>query len=157
MTYTKRCKICGNEFETESRNKVYCCEKCAQRAAKKAYRARQKKKQAQLVKGDDQQFESIIRQAYSLSQNVATMFLPKVCSCKDPNHVCEGELVVHHINHNVFNTQVSNLCWVCEKAHNEIHNNEDDCSIRDELNAYMVIKQQTEIRIKNAQRRANKE
>lgn len=156
MTYTKCCKICHSEFTTEARNKLYCCEKCAQKAAKKAYRARQKKKQIQLNNCDDNQFESIIRQAYSLSQNVATMFLPKVCSCKDHDHVCEGELVVHHIDHNVFNTQVSNLCWVCEKAHNEIHNEEEDCSIRDELKAYLTIKEQAEKRIRNAQLRASK-
>ena len=37
MAYSKTCKICGKSFESDSKNTVYCSDKCAKRGAKKAY------------------------------------------------------------------------------------------------------------------------
>lgn len=150
--YSKQCKLCGNTFESESRNTVYCSDKCAKRGAKKAYRSRKMKHINAIRRGDDQEVQNLITAARHISRDVAKLCLHKVCSCKDPNHVCEGELVVHHKDHNVFNCDPSNLMWLCEKAHNEIHSNEEDCSNVDEIKAYITIRKQAEIRQRNKEK-----
>jgi hypothetical protein len=104
-------------------------------------------------RGDDKEIENLIAAAYKLSREVAKMCLIKKCSCTDPDHVCEGELHVHHINHHVFDTRPENLCWLCEKAHNELHAKEEDCSIESEIKAYVTIRKQNEIRERNAAKR----
>lgn len=153
MAFTKKCKICGNEFESEARNTVYCSEKCARRGAKKAYRSRKMKHINAVRNGDKKEIENLITAAYKLSREVAKMCLPKICVfADDENHICDGELQVHHKNHTPFDMRPENLMWVCEKAHNEIHAKEEDCSIRDEINAYVTIRKQAEIRIRNAKR-----
>lgn len=152
MTYSKTCKICGNTFESESRNTVYCSDKCAKRGAKKAYRSRKMKHINAVRRGDEQEIENLITAARRLSRDIAKLCLHKVCSCTDEGHVCEGDLVCHHKDHNPFNCDPSNLMWVCEKAHNEIHAQEEDCSVVDEIKAYITIRKQAEIRKRNAEK-----
>lgn len=152
MTYQKKCKICGNAFESESRNTIYCSDKCAKRGAKKAYRSRKMKHINAVRRGDEQEIINLITAARRLSRDVAKLCLQKVCACKDPEHVCDGELIVHHIDHNPFNCDPSNLVWLCEKAHNEVHANEEDCSNIDEIKAYITIRKQAEIRQRNAEK-----
>lgn len=152
MTYSKTCKICGNTFESESRNTVYCSDKCAKRGAKKAYRSRKMKHINAVRRGDEQEIENLITAARRLSRDIAKLCLHKVCSCTDEGHVCEGDLVCHHKDHNPFNSDPSNLMWVCEKAHNEIHAQEEDCSVVDEIKAYVTIRKQAEIRKRNAEK-----
>ena len=48
-----------------------------------------------------------------------------------------------------YDTSPSNLRWLCEKAHHEIHNQEEDCSIREEIKAFVTIRKQEEIRERN--------
>lgn len=153
MTFTKTCKICGNTFESDSRNTKYCSDKCSKRGAKKAYRSRKLKHLNAVRNGDDKEIDSLIASAYKLSREVAKMCLIKKCSCTDKDHVCDGELNVHHIDHCVFNNNPSNLQWLCEKAHHEIHNQEEDCSIRDEIKAFVTIRKQEEIRYRNLKNR----
>ena len=155
MVFKKKCKICGNDFESESRNTLYCSDKCAKRGAKKAYRSRKMKHINAVKRGDDKEIEILISNAYRLSREVAKMCLIKKCACKDPNHTCEGKLVVHHINHNPFDNNPANLIWLCEKAHKEIHNNEEDCSIMDEIRAYVTIRKQSETRERNKLKQQN--
>ena len=150
MAYSKTCKICGKAFESESRNTIYCSDKCSKRGAKKAYRSRKMKHINAVRRGDDKEIEGLIAAAYKLSRDVAKMCLVKKCACTDTNHVCDGELHCHHIDHNPLNCHPSNLIWLCEKAHNEIHAIEEDCSIMDELKAYVTIRKQSEIRERNA-------
>lgn len=152
MTYSKTCKICGNTFESESHNTVYCSDKCAKRGAKKAYRSRKMKHINAVRRGDEQEIENLITAARRLSRDIAKLCLHKVCSCTDEGHVCEGDLVCHHKDHNPFNSDPSNLMWVCEKAHNEIHTQEEDCSVVDEIKAYVTIRKQAEIRKRNAEK-----
>lgn len=152
MTYSKTCKICGSTFESESRNTVYCSDKCAKRGAKKAYRSRKMKHINAVRRGDEQEIENLITAARRLSRDIAKLCLHKVCSCTDEGHVCDGDLVVHHKDHNPFNSDPSNLMWVCEKAHNEIHAQEEDCSVVDEIKAYVTIRKQAEIRKRNAEK-----
>ena len=149
MTYTKTCKICGCTFESEARNTRYCSEKCAKRGAKKAYRSRKMKHINAVRRGDEKEIENLITSARALSREVAKLCLVKKCACKDPDHVCEGSLVCHHIDHNPLNMDPSNLMWLCEKAHNEIHTQEEDCSVNDEISAYITIRKQAEIRERN--------
>lgn len=149
MAFTKTCKICGESFESDSRNKIYCSDKCAKRGAKKAYRSRKMKHINAVRRGDDKEVENLITAAYSLSRDVAKLCLIKKCSCTDKDHVCEGDLCVHHIDHDIFNNHPSNLMWVCEKAHNEIHAGEEDCSMRDEIKAFITIRKQAEARERN--------
>jgi hypothetical protein len=115
------------------------------------------KKYNAIKRGDDKEIELLIKQSYKLSHEVAKMCLFKKCSCKDSNHICEGQLVLHHIDHNVLNTSPDNLMWVCEKYHHEIHNNEEDCSLTEELKAYVVIRKQSEIRELNRKKRDSTE
>lgn len=150
MPFKKKCKICGNEFESDSRNTIYCSDKCAKRGAKKAYRSRKMKHINAVRRGDDKEIEALVTLAYKLSREVAKMCLVKKCSCKDKDHVCEGELQVHHINHNPFDNRPENLQWLCEKAHHEIHSQEEDCNIIDETKAFITIRKQAEIRERNA-------
>lgn len=157
MIYNKTCKICGKEFESEARNTSYCSDKCAKRGAKKAYRSRKMKRINSIRNGDDKAIENVISQAYHLSREVAKLTLQKKCSCTNKDHVCEGSLHVHHKNHNPFDACPENLCWLCEKAHRELHAVEDDCSINDEIKAYVVIRKQAEIRDRNAKKRLEKE
>ena len=42
--------------------------------------------------------------------------------------------------------------WVCEKAHNEIHTQKEDCSVVDEIKVYVTIRKQAEIRKRNAEK-----
>ena len=155
MAFQKKCKICGNEFESDSRNTIYCSDKCAKRGAKKAYRSRKMKHINAIRRGDDKEIESLIKSAYKLSRDVAKMCLYKKCMCTDKDHVCEGELQVHHIDHCVWNNSPQNLVWLCEKAHKEIHSNEEDCSIMDETKAYVTIRKQNEIRERNKLKQTN--
>lgn len=155
MAFKKKCKICGSEFESDSRNTIYCSDKCAKRGAKKAYRSRKMKHINAVRRGDDKEIENLMSAAYKLSREVAKMCLIKKCSCNDPNHVCEGELQVHHINHLIWDNSPSNLMWVCEKAHKEIHNREEDCSIVDEMKAYVTIRKQNEVRDRNAKKQSD--
>lgn len=156
MAYQKKCKICGNAFESESRNTIYCSDKCAKRGAKKAYRSRKMKHINAVRRGDDKEIESLLVAARKLSRDVAKLCLHKVCSCKDENHICEGDLQVHHIDHCVWNNSPQNLQWLCEKAHRELHNNEEDCSIIDETKAFITIRKQAEIRERNSEKQSNK-
>lgn len=156
MAYSKTCKICGEAFESESRNTIYCSDKCSKRGAKKAYRSRKMKHINAVRRGDDKELEALLATAYKLSRDVAKMCLHKVCSCTDKDHVCEGELHCHHKDHNPLNCDPSNLIWLCEKAHNEIHAIEEDCSIMDELKAYVTIRKQSEIRKRNADKQSAK-
>lgn len=149
MTFNKKCKICGKDFESESRNAVYCSDKCAKRGAKKAYRSRKMKRINAVKRGDDKEIQILIQQAYKLSRDVAKLLLHKKCMCNDKDHTCDGALVVHHVNHNPFNCHPSNLMWLCEKAHHELHAAEEDCSIIDEAKAFITIRKQAEIRERN--------
>lgn len=158
MTYHKTCKICGKEFDSESRNTVYCSDKCSKSGAKKAARKRKIKHANAVKNGDSKEIDSIISQARKLSRDIAELCLHKKCGCKNPDHVCEGDLVCHHKDHNPFNCDPSNLMWVCEKVHNVIHTQEEDCSVADEIKAYITIRQQAEIRQRNAEKhKFNKE
>jgi len=152
MSFTKTCKICGNTFESDSRNTIYCSEKCAKRGAKKAYRARKMKHVNAVRRGDEQEIENLITAARRLSRDIAQLCLHKVCSCTDKDHICEGSLVVHHKDHNPCNCDPSNLMWLCEKAHNDIHSHEEDCSVVDEMKAYITIRKQAEIRQRNKEK-----
>lgn len=150
MTFTKVCKICGTEFESESRNKTYCSDKCAKRGAKKSYRSRKMKHINAVRRGDDIEIDNLISNAYKLSREVAKLCLIKKCAFSDKeDHICDNELHVHHIDHDVFNNHPSNLIWVCEKAHNEIHAAEENNSMFDEIKAYITIRKQAEIRERN--------
>lgn len=156
MAFTKTCKICGITFESDARNTIYCSDKCAKRGAKKAYRSRKMKHINAVRRGDDKEVENMIVAAHSFARNVAKLCLIKKCSCTDKDHICEGDLVIHHINHDVFDNRPSNLMWVCEKYHNEIHNSEEDCSSRDEIKAYITIRKQAEIRERNLAKQKSK-
>lgn len=149
MPFKKTCKICGTEFESDARNTIYCSDKCAKRGAKKAYRSRKMKHINAVRRGDDKEIENLITAARRLSRDIAKLCLHKVCSCTDEGHVCEGSLVVHHKDHCVWNNSPQNLQWLCEKAHRELHNNEEDCSIIDETKAFITIRKQAEIRERN--------
>lgn len=149
MAYSKICKICGKSFESDSKNTVYCSDKCAKRGAKKAYRSRKMKHINAIRRGDDKEIEALVTAAYKLSREVAKMCLHKKCSCSDKEHICEGELHVHHKNHCVLDNRPSNLQWLCEKAHHEIHSTEEDCSITEEIKAFITTRKQEEIRERN--------
>lgn len=151
MTFKKICKICNSEFESEYNNTLYCSDKCKKRAYKKAYRRRKMKHINAVKRGDESEIKALITQAYKLAHDAAKLLLPKYCSyCNfDKNHICNGSLVIHHIDHNILNNSPNNLMWLCEKAHHEIHNNEEDCSIINELKAYITIKKQLLIHKKN--------
>ena len=153
MAFSKTCKICGTSFESDSRNTIYCSEKCAKRGAKKAYRSRKMKHINAVRRGDDKEVESTVAAAYKLARDVAKLCLIKKCDCTYNGHVCEGELQVHHKDHNPLNNNPSNLQWLCEKAHKEIHSNEEDCSIIDEIKAFVTIRKQSEIRMRNENKR----
>lgn len=155
MPFTKICTICGNEFESASNNTKYCSDKCAKRGAKKAYRSRKMKHINAVKRGDDKAIKQLMTDAYRLSRGIAKLCLFKKCMCNKPGHICEGELQVHHKNHNPFDCRPSNLIWLCEKAHNEIHNNEEDCSIIEEIKAYITIRKQEEIRERNKLKQTN--
>jgi hypothetical protein len=155
MPFTKICTICGNEFESASNNTKYCSDKCAKRGAKKAYRSRKMKHINAVKRGDDKAIKQLMTDAYRLSRAIAKLCLFKKCMYNKPDHVCEGELQVHHRNHNPFDARPENLCWLCEKAHNEIHNNEEDCSIIEETKAYITIRKQEEIRERNKLKQTN--
>lgn len=154
MSYTKICCICGNSFESDSSNTKYCSDKCAKRGAKKNYRSRKMKHINAVRRGDDKEIDNLIISAYKLSHAVAKLCLAKKCMCKTKDHICDGNLCIHHIDHNIFNNHPSNLEWLCEKAHIELHNIEEDCSIPLEIKAYITIRKQEEIRIRNEKKSA---
>lgn len=156
MTFHKTCKICGNEFESESRNKSYCSDKCAKRGAKKAAKRRKMKSNFSEEHATEKSLDKLIQRAYVLSREIAIALIPQKCSCTDPNHVCDKELQVHHINHFVLDMRPQNLRWLCAKAHSELHAREEDCSNLDELKAFLTIKEQTEIRERNFERQNKK-
>ena len=149
MKYKKKCPVCGKAFESDVRNKKYCGDACAKRGAKKAYRSRKMKHIRSVMSGDEKEIDNIIQTSYKLAQVIAKMFLPKVCSCTEPGHKCNEKLNVHHKDHNCLNNSVTNLCWLCENAHHQIHNEEEDCSVKEELKAYVVIRKQADIRKRN--------
>ena len=149
MMYTKICKICNCSFESDSKNKMYCSDKCAKRGAKKAYRSRKMRHINAVRRGDEKEIDNLIAIARKLARDIAKLTLIKKCSCKDKDHICSGELVVHHINHDCFNCHPSNLMWLCEKAHHELHATEEDVSKIDEIRSFITIRKQAEIRERN--------
>lgn len=155
MTFTKVCKICNKEFESESRNTSYCSDKCAKRGAKKAYRRRKMKHINSPTYKDDKEIMKLVSKARAVSREIATAFLPIKCSCTDPNHECDGELQCHHIDHNPFNMHPSNLRWLCTKAHAALHAKEEDCNILEEMKAFAKIKEQAEIRARNKEKQSS--
>lgn len=154
MKYSKKCKICNKTFESDSKNTVYCSDECAKSGAKQAARRRKMKHINAVRRGDDKAVDALLVAARRLSRDIAKLCLHKVCGCKDENHVCEGELVCHHIDHCVWNISPSNLMWLCEKAHHELHSEEEDCSNVDELKAYVTIRKQEEIRKRNSDKQS---
>lgn len=146
MSFTKTCKICGCEFESEARNTRYCSDKCAKRAAKKAAKKRKVKKDENY--NETVELDRLICKAYALSREIAEMFVPKICACTE-EHECCDEFECHHKDHNPFNMAPSNLQWVCKNGHVAIHSSEEDVDIYSELKAYAVLKQQAEIRERN--------
>ena len=157
MAYQKTCQICSKAFESESRNTRYCCEACAARGAKKAHRRRKLKAIRSEGYASEKEINQLIQRAYTLSRDIAKMFIPQECSCTDSDHVCEGELECHHIDHNPLNMAPSNLRWLCKKAHAELHSKEEDCDFMGELKAYKLIKEQADIRTRNKSKRENKD
>ena len=157
MAYKKVCKICGSAFESESRNTRYCSEKCAKKGEKKAYRRRKIKAIHKESYTMDKEINQVIQRAYKLSRDIALMFLPQVCSCVEKDHVCDGDLEVHHIDHNPLNMQVSNLRWLCKKAHAQLHSQEEDCDLLAELKAFLAIKEQHNIRLRNKDKSTSQE
>lgn len=149
MSYIKTCKICGKEFESESRNTRYCSDKCSKRGAKRAYRSRKMKAINKSTYASDKEINQIVQRVYKPSRELAEMFLPKECTCDEPNHVCDGQLEVHHIDHDPTHLNPSNLKWLCKKAHAQLHSMEEDCDFLGELKAYRTIKEQKEIRDRN--------
>ena len=141
MTYKKVCKICKKEFESDSTSKKYCSEKCAKQGAKRSYRSRKMKHIRSVNYPTDKLISKMINKAHVLAREVAELFRAKMCTCLDEDHVCEGALEVHHINHNVFDNDPSNLRWLCKKAHAKIHSQEEDCNVPDELKAFLKIKE----------------
>lgn len=156
MAYSKTCKICNKAFESDSKNAVYCSDKCAKRGAKKAYRSRKMKHINAIKRGDDKEIEALITSAYKLSRAVAKMCLHKKCARANEDHICSGELHVHHKNHLIWDNRPQNLQWLCEKAHRELHANEEDCSINDEIKAFITIRKQEEIRERNLAKQLSK-
>ena len=150
--FTKTCKICGNEFESAARNARYCCETCAKKGAKRAYNKRKRNAARAALNDTDKEITLLIQRAYKLSHEIADAFIPKKCSCTEHNHICEGNLELHHIDHNPFNMSVNNMCWVCKKAHAQIHSDEEDVDFVTELQAYAFIKEQSDIRDRNAEK-----
>lgn len=140
MSYQKVCKICKKEFESDARNTMYCSDKCAKRGAKRAYRSRKMKHMHSASYATDKDISKIVKKAYCLSREIASMFLVRKCDCPDCTRECASELEVHHIDHNPFNMDPSNLKWVCKKEHARIHSNEHDCDFPNELKAYLGIK-----------------
>lgn len=143
---TKVCKICNKPFETESPNKQYCSEKCSKRAAKKAYRSRKMKHIMSKDYNLDKEIAQLNNRAHTLSRDLAKMFIPYKCASSEEGHICEDDLECHHINHDPFDCRISNLQWLCKKAHAQIHSKEHDCDIVAELKAYKTIKDQYDIR-----------
>lgn len=154
MKYSKKCKICNKTFESDSKNTVYCSDKCAKSGAKKAARRRKMKHINAVRRGDDKEVDALLVAARKLSRDIAKLCLHKVCGCKDENHVCEGELVCHHIDHDPLNCHPSNLIWLCEKAHREVHLVEEDCSMQEEMKAFITIRKQAEIRKRNSDKQS---
>lgn len=153
MTYQKTCKICKKEFESESRNTLYCCDKCAKRGAKRAYRSRKMKRIRSTDYVTEKEIDKIIKKAYALSREIGEMFLNKKCMCIEPGHVCEGEIELHHIDHCPMNMHPSNLIWLCKKAHVHLHSLEEDCDFPGELKSFLIIKEQSNIRKRNNDKR----
>lgn len=149
MTYSKVCKICKKEFESDSRNTCYCSDKCAKRGAKKAAKRRKMKANFSDEHNTEKSLDKLIQRAYILSREIALALIPQKCSCTDTNHICDGELQCHHINHFVLDMRPQNLRWLCAKAHSELHTREEDCSNLDELKAFLTIKEQEDIRVRN--------
>lgn len=155
MPFTKICTICGNEFESVSNNTKYCSDKCAKRGAQKAYRSRKMKHINAVKRGDDKAIKQLMTDAYRLSRGIAKLCLFKKCMCNKPGHICEGELQVHHRNHLIWDNRPQNLQWLCEKAHHEIHRQEEDVSIIDEIKSFITIRKQEEIRERNKLKQTN--
>lgn len=147
--FHKTCKICGCSFDSDARNKVYCSDECAERGKKKATSKRKRNAARRKEYSSDKEVILLINKARALSREIATMLIPMKCSCKSKGHVCDGDLECHHIDHNVFNMHPSNLCWLCKKAHAEVHAAEEDCDMVGEIKAYVKIKEQADIRSRN--------
>ena len=87
MTYQKTCAICGKSFESKARNTRDCSDACIARGAKKAHRRRKLKAIRSESYSSDKEISQLVQRAYTLSREIATMFIPKECSCTDSNHV----------------------------------------------------------------------
>ena len=114
VEYSKKCKLCGREFTSTSRNTRYCSEECFEKA-QRANKARQKKLKKRREDYDNNVvFQRLLSRAYALSQAVAEECVTKECALcgRDSTHVCEGSLELHHKDSNPFNISIDNLVWL---------------------------------------------
>ena len=123
--YNKKCRYCGKEFESESRNTRYCSTDCCDKAQTKMKKVKKQRERKRTLYHEDKDVSRLVSRAYALSQDMAEIFIPKVCA--DPDCEChklpviEVEFELHHKDCNPFHITFENMEWRCEKAHKRVH------------------------------------
>lgn len=117
--YRKVCLYCRKQFSSDSRNTRFCQDNegaCQQKYSKSKRSAREEYKK-------NAEKEKVKVLAHKLA--VAVLHLngveKKCCICG----TTEGEIEAHHINMDIFDNRLANLCWLSKKAHAEIHSRID--------------------------------
>lgn len=119
QVYQKVCRYCGKDYTSASRNQRYCSEECCAKAQQKNKSKAKKSRKRRKAYDENKELNRLIARAYTLAQALGEL-LPKECAHKHiPSHVCSGPMELHHRDGNPFNNSLSNLVWVCRRAHED--------------------------------------
>lgn len=125
MDYQKKCKYCGKEYVSTSRNSRYCSEECCSNAQILRRKKNKVRKRKRKEYSENREINRGLTIAYSLAHKVVELFkFPDKCMCSELGFLeeeCSGDLEIHHKDLNPFNNSPDNLIRLCKKHHAMLH------------------------------------
>lgn len=130
--FTKKCKYCDKEFESEARNTRYCSLTCCSKAQQKQRKIKQVRKRKRKEYSENVEINRVLSAAYTLAKKVSDLFdLDRTCHCQEfyLEGDCTEDIQLHHRNFNPFDNRPENLIWLCTSHHAKLHSNSNDVNI----------------------------
>lgn len=130
MSYTKICRFCGKEFQSEARNTRYCSQDCCDKANVKNRKIKKSRAVRNKQRKENEVENRLLTRAYSLTSFVAESFNLPSCNCE----FCKGDSEKypnenHHKNLNPLDNTPNNIIRVCNHRHKIIHNQMPDINM----------------------------
>lgn len=123
--YEKVCVYCGLSYQSTSRGKRYCSDKCCEEANAKNKALKKKRAKRNKQRKEHEMENRLATRAYSMCNFIAEQFKIKQCNCDN----CKGENInneLHHKDMNIFNNDPNNIINFCNRTHKIVHNHLPD-------------------------------